>query len=314
MSLSKANKQYVNVLQQVKYEFLSNTIYQQRAFQQIKHEIHDLLASQYDAADIGVYAFDISATTPSDYFIYINPAIEKLTGYTREELQRHGARLVLSRFKAEELPRIIEFHNDYFRKIYSLPHEEALSLRYYIRNSFCRKDGTWLEVQGSGQPLSMLSDHLPQLLFCTLQLISNDFVYIGSPQHLIEQITLPESTIVNTEKLDDSDTVHSIINSSIQAHVEELAQHVFSPNEEYHWQYREALRFMKTLLTQCSTLSPTEVKICFLMHKHIASMKIVEILGLSMRTFENHRSRIRKKLGLQKHTSLSAFMIGLKMG
>lgn len=69
--------------------------------------------------------------------------------------------------------------------------------------------------------------------------------------------------------------------------------------------------FHPTLLSLCSSLTPTELKICSLLKIGLSSKDIANVLFSSVRTIETHRNTIRKKLGIAQHDSLVAFLTRL---
>ncbi len=69
--------------------------------------------------------------------------------------------------------------------------------------------------------------------------------------------------------------------------------------------------FIHHLSEQCPDLSNTELKICALLNINLSNKEIGDLLCISARTVESHRYRIRKKLGLESDTNLSAYMTGL---
>lgn len=56
--------------------------------------------------------------------------------------------------------------------------------------------------------------------------------------------------------------------------------------------------FIKNLLDKFPTLSPAETKICALLRVGLTSKEIAHMLTVSERSVENHRYRIRKKIGI----------------
>lgn len=57
-----------------------------------------------------------------------------------------------------------------------------------------------------------------------------------------------------------------------------------------------------------SKLTPTEVKICRMIREDLSSKEIAYRLGTSIRTVDTHRTRIRKKLGLDNTANLRSFL------
>ncbi|MBS1538460.1 MAG: LuxR family transcriptional regulator [Bacteroidetes bacterium] len=87
-----------------------------------------------------------------------------------------------------------------------------------------------------------------------------------------------------------------------------------SPILRDSWEsYLESFRkvhpyFQEVLESEFKDLTSMEVKICILIRAGLRSEVISQILSLSERTIENHRLRLRKKLGLSDSESLGIFI------
>lgn len=68
---------------------------------------------------------------------------------------------------------------------------------------------------------------------------------------------------------------------------------------------------VQRLASRFPQLTPLELRICVFCKYEYTSMKIASELGISDKTVDNHRSLIRKKLGLDRDTRLDSFLIGL---
>jgi tetratricopeptide (TPR) repeat protein/DNA-binding CsgD family transcriptional regulator len=69
--------------------------------------------------------------------------------------------------------------------------------------------------------------------------------------------------------------------------------------------------FTRNLLSRAATLTPAELKICYLTKLNHSSKDIAALMGSSLRTVEKQRQMIRKKLGLAGTTNFAAFIAGL---
>jgi tetratricopeptide (TPR) repeat protein/DNA-binding CsgD family transcriptional regulator len=69
--------------------------------------------------------------------------------------------------------------------------------------------------------------------------------------------------------------------------------------------------FIRVLSERHTDLTPTELKICALLKANLATKDIANLLYLSERTVENHRYRIRKKMGLGVDANLTLYLAGL---
>ncbi len=60
-------------------------------------------------------------------------------------------------------------------------------------------------------------------------------------------------------------------------------------------------------------LSMTELKICVMIKYQLSTKEIACLLGISYRSAENHRYRLRKKLHLEKDQSVFAYLVGVSV-
>lgn len=66
--------------------------------------------------------------------------------------------------------------------------------------------------------------------------------------------------------------------------------------------------FLTLVSTRFPTLSPNELKIITLLRLNLTSKQIAHTLARSIRTIENTRFNIRKKMGIESNASLSTFL------
>jgi len=69
--------------------------------------------------------------------------------------------------------------------------------------------------------------------------------------------------------------------------------------------------FMRTLSERYPELTPAELKVCALLRTNLATKEISNLLCISERTVENHRYRLRKKIGLPVDANLMLFLAGI---
>lgn len=69
--------------------------------------------------------------------------------------------------------------------------------------------------------------------------------------------------------------------------------------------------FIDRLARQFPALSPTELKVCALMKINLTTKEVANLLCCSPRTVEDHRYRIRTKLGLVGAANLGTFIAGM---
>ena len=87
-------------------------------------------------------------------------------------------------------------------------------------------------------------------------------------------------------------------------------------NESFWQQFENRFKsvygdFYERLLRQYPDLTTMEARVCILTRTGIPNKEIADLLTLSNRTIESHRSSIRKKLGLERSANLSSHLSSL---
>jgi DNA-binding CsgD family transcriptional regulator len=88
-------------------------------------------------------------------------------------------------------------------------------------------------------------------------------------------------------------------------------QHVGWLKFESHFKVHHP-EFLHSLARQFPLLSPTELHICAMLRESFVSWEIAHKLSITERSVENHRSNIRRKLGLSAEQNLQTFLVGFK--
>ncbi len=69
--------------------------------------------------------------------------------------------------------------------------------------------------------------------------------------------------------------------------------------------------FIKKLRVGYPKLTPSDLRLCAYLRMNLSSKEIAPLLGISVRGLENHRYRLRKKMGLDVDINLSEFMMNV---
>lgn len=69
--------------------------------------------------------------------------------------------------------------------------------------------------------------------------------------------------------------------------------------------------FMKNLKTHYPELTPGDMRLCAFLRMNLSSKEIAPLLGISVRGVENHRYRLRQKLGLGQNENLIGILLKL---
>ncbi len=69
--------------------------------------------------------------------------------------------------------------------------------------------------------------------------------------------------------------------------------------------------FVEKLKTRYPSLTPTELRLCAYLKMNISTKEIAPLMNISVRGVEICRYRIRKKIGIDRDTNLTGFLINL---
>tara|TARA_B100001758_G_C18410884_1_gene615586 strand:- start:1830 stop:3650 length:1821 start_codon:yes stop_codon:yes gene_type:complete len=81
----------------------------------------------------------------------------------------------------------------------------------------------------------------------------------------------------------------------------------------YSQQFSAAYPGFLEYLTRCfPELTTSDLKLCTFLRMNLNTKEVAEIMGLSVRSIESRRYRLRKKIGLSKHDDLVSYLISLE--
>jgi DNA-binding CsgD family transcriptional regulator len=72
--------------------------------------------------------------------------------------------------------------------------------------------------------------------------------------------------------------------------------------------------FLQSIKSEYPELTPSDLRLCAFLRINLTSKEIAPLLGISVRGVENHRYRLRKKLGLPPDTDLTEFILSFQNG
>jgi PAS domain S-box-containing protein len=110
------------------------------------HMQNKFITALTNTAPAIIYIYDL--TTHSN--VYSNNGIERILGYTREEIKAAGAELLARFVHPDDLPAVMAFQS----KIAAAKDQEVLEIEYRTRH----KDGQWLTLHSYESPFLRLSD------------------------------------------------------------------------------------------------------------------------------------------------------------
>ena len=82
--------------------------------------------------------------------------------------------------------------------------------------------------------------------------------------------------------------------------------------EDYKIQFTNVYpNFVDSIVSYNSEITNSDIKLCCYLKMNMNTKDIAQLFGLTVRAIENKRYRLRKKLSLEKETSLMTFINGL---
>jgi DNA-binding CsgD family transcriptional regulator len=95
---------------------------------------------------------------------------------------------------------------------------------------------------------------------------------------------------------------NKLYNKSLKEYLNDIEKHyIIETGNELH---------ISDILSKAGiSMSIRQMKVISLLCIHMGSKEICDIMGISVRTLENHKYRIKKKLGLDKNKDLIQFLL-----
>jgi tetratricopeptide (TPR) repeat protein/DNA-binding CsgD family transcriptional regulator len=129
---------------------------------------------------------------------------------------------------------------------------------------------------------------------------------------------LAEFALRIVEKQEFLDLIERDLDKALNADLEEKNQLILDLQHTVHrastakeeWQSFQTQfngiqqDFVNAITRLYPTLSPTELKVCALLRMNLRTKEIADIMHISSKAVENHRLRLRKKMGLERDANL----------
>ncbi len=190
-------------------------------------------------------------------------------------LQEQALELQSHIFSADKARRLAELQDGYEQKL-QLQQTKILELEKHR----LREHAEYLEKQLSMKTQGMLEQ------LKALQTLKNNIYESTRQLNTAEAILRQVRSILNASPLMREDW-DSFLQTFSQVH----------PS------------FTRELLERFPDLTKMEIRICMLLKAQLNSEQIADLLSLSVRNIENHRYRMRKKLGLERGQSLESALV-----
>ncbi len=130
-------------------------------------------------------------------------------------------------------------------------------------------------------------------------------------------LMLSQNMASDVELIEKLEEVYLFTNDKTKSHIRKIIQIINSDRNKLAWEEFEIRftqlheSFFKELTELAPELSPTEIKICAFLRLNLKTKDIAVLTNRSVRTIENTRHSIRKKLKLDFDTNLVVFLMDI---
>lgn len=248
----------------------------------------DYLSDFFEYAPVGFHIFG-----PDRKFLAVNEAELDMTGYSREELigKKTWVDLIL--------PSQVSLFENHWAALmsqgraadieYTLVHKKGQHI-HVVLNASARKDaqGRILNTRGSVLDITRRKQLEHEALNAKNIALGEILSRIE-----LEKRQIKEDMMANLEELvlpllSKLKRKSSVLDRRRLELLEDSLKEIVSP-------------FGGAISNQKWKLSPREIEICSMIRKGLSTKEISGLLNTSIRTVDNHRNRIRKKLGVSQH-------------
>lgn len=259
---------------------------------------------------------------------YINPSLEKLTGFSSEEIvgrkppypwwtekARDGLLKELENRLSEgtyryEAPFIRKSGEFFWADVTTNRIKRSDSSAYYLSN--------WVDITRRKEEEDRLKESHAKLE----QMVSERTEKLNRKAHSLQELNAALKVLLKAKeeyKQELEGNVISNIEQLIKPCVDLLKKTQLDTEQMTYLDILEshiidmASPFVKTLSSQFYNLTPREMKVASLIKAHKSTKEIAGLLGISTSAVVFHRHNIRKKLGLVKrNTNLRSFLQSLQ--
>ena len=248
--------------------------------------------------------------------LYVNPAFESISGYTEEEA-------LAMRFWDFVHPDMQELVKE---RGMARQRGEAVAGRYELKT--VTKDGqerwfdlaaTSINYDGQTATLAMAYD-ITESKQAQNSLLARE-QELEDKTHELEEMNAALRILLKKredDKIELEEKIQFNVKQLIEPYLDNLKKTPLSPRQASLHSIIKTnldeiiLPFARNFASIKYKLTPQEIQIASLIRQGKTTKNIAELMGLSLRTIEFHRTKIRHKLGLKKKTdSLQAHLLSL---
>jgi DNA-binding CsgD family transcriptional regulator len=217
----------------------------------------------------------------------------------------HISRIILIIFKQEQTTNYFNLDNSeaFFLFSYQI---FIIMLAYSI--SLMYNKSLIIDVKEQEKKITLLSaeKHQLELDFKNKEL-SQNMLHLASLKEVNKNILIDlDKNLENLIKIENFD-LHKLMRTLKSSSQEAKIW------EEFDSRFKEAnSNFYVKLLANYPTLSKNEIRVACLLHQNYTTKEISEILQRSVKTIENIRGLVRKKINLPNNQNLTSFLLSIK--
>ena len=249
-------------------------------------------------------------------FIYVNPAFESLTGFTKEE----ALSMKFSKLIHPDMRELI--------KERGLARQRGKTVPAHYELKALTKDGQerWFDIAASSINYGGQTATLAMAYDITASKQTKDSLLVREQElknraHDLEEMNAALRVLLkkrDEDKLEFEEKIQFNVKQLIEPYLNNLKKTPLSPRQaSLHDIIKINLEeiispFARNFASIKYKLTPQEIKIASLVRQGKTTKNIAELMGLSLRTIEFHRTKIRHKFGLKNKTdSLQSYLLSL---
>ena len=292
---------------------IARDITHRRFIEQALKESEEKYRTIIENIEDGYYEVDLTGN-----FTFFNSAMEKITGYSRNELMGMNNRIIMDEYNADRVFKV--FHNVYHTDMASKAVDWELRTkdgsRRFVEVSVTLKrdlNSNPVGFMGIARDITERKEHMETLVAREkeLEIKTQDLEDLNTALKVLLERR-------ERDKIDLEETVIGNINDIVMPYLARAKKKSADKKlKDYlvileHNLNNITSSFFRKLSTKYANLTTTEVEVANLV-KHGKSIKeIADMLNISGKTVEVHRMNIRKKVGIANtKTSLTTHLLSL---
>jgi len=298
---------------------IMNRIKAEKSLKESEQKLRFILDNSYDV----IFLVNIEKRK----FEYISPSVERVLGYSQEEMKSFNFKELISLIHPDDQERAKDHFNIFKARgpeeldssIEQRMKHKTLGYRWTStsRNVMFERDNKPILVVGSVRDI-----HKAKQSELDLQKLRDELEKKIQDRTLsLEEHNMALRLMLRKEheiKVEFEDKVLSNVKELILPYVEKLKKFSSSQN---HKNYIDILEsnlndivspFLHSLSSRFLGFTPGEIQVANLIRHGKSTKDIAELLNLSIRTIEFHRANIRKKVGIKnKNRNLRSYLMSI---